>query len=99
MLVSGGVMAAATFAKHAQKGGVPYQQVWAVGAIMVVLGLVADVAPQIAGPLAGLIALSTLTTGGLDAVTAVASRATGTASTGPAPVVNTANPSSQKGKS
>jgi ABC-type Co2+ transport system permease subunit len=40
------------------------KRLWGTGVLAIMLGLVADVAPQIAGPFAALILLGSLTTGG-----------------------------------
>jgi hypothetical protein len=53
-----------------------FESLWAAGALVIALSAVADVAPQVAGPLALLCALAILTGGGSAALGGVVSKAT-----------------------
>jgi hypothetical protein len=61
-LLSLGAMFAVTTIRHVQgkQPGSTYRRLWATGALAIVLSVLADFAPEVAGPLALLIAMSYL---------------------------------------
>ena len=77
VLVSVFVLAAVNI-YHEQKGGTQvgyYRRLWGTGVVAVFLAIMADFAPQVAGPLALVIVLSQLPTKGNEALTAILSGA------------------------
>jgi hypothetical protein len=62
VLLSLGGMFAITTVRHLQgrQPGSTYRRLWATGALAVVLSILADFAPEVAGPLALLVAMSYL---------------------------------------
>ena len=61
------------------------KRMWGVGVVAIMLGLLADVAPTVAGPFAVLIVLGMLTHGGDQALTNFLGKASGAGGSGVAP--------------
>jgi hypothetical protein len=59
-----------------------FKRVWGTGVIGVILGIVADFAPQIAGPFAALVVLGSLTNGGDSAIQNLLGHVPGSSGTG-----------------
>lgn len=57
VLVAGGLMFAAIGVRHSQIDD-PFRFAWAAGAITLFLSLLADVAPEVAGPFAALVLMA-----------------------------------------
>ena len=74
------MLALVAIAAFKDKGLPPYKRVWATGVIGVILSVVADFAPQIAGPFAALVVLGSLTNGGDQAIQNLLGGATGSSS-------------------
>lgn len=64
VLVSAFLLAAISIYRDRSKPGDAFRSLWGVGVISLVLSIVADFAPTLAGPFAGLVVLGSLTNGG-----------------------------------
>lgn len=62
------MVALLAIAAYRDKGSPSYRRVWGVGALGVMLSIVADFAPAVAGPFAVLTVLGSLTNGGERAI-------------------------------
>jgi hypothetical protein len=64
VLVSAFLLAAIAVYRHKNVGGDTFKALWGVGVVSMVLSVIADFAPTIAGPFAVLTVLGAMTTGG-----------------------------------
>lgn len=64
VLVSATLLGGLSVYRDRQGQGSLYKRLWGIGVIFTLLSVVADFAPQLAGPFAGLVLLGSLTKGG-----------------------------------